>query len=149
MLRRSAAAGIALLGLLGLAAPVPAHTSRVGALEIVHPWLAPADAGAEARIRLTLTNTGDRPITLGEVRTPVAARASFLRDGEPVAALTLAPGETLGPDQAGVALGGLRAALPEGLGIALTLVLSGGESVEITAAIGQDTMAPETLVSPE
>lgn len=141
-------AAVAALTLTLMTGASLAHTTRSGALEVVHPWVPPAEAGQSPRLRLSLTNHGDAPVTVTGVVAPVASEVVLLRGGAPVATVEIAPGRTLGPDQIGLRLRQLRTDLAEGKGLRLVLRLAEGAPVEITAAIGRATMAPETIVSP-
>jgi copper(I)-binding protein len=144
---RASAAALAALAVVLLGAAVQAHTTQKGSLQVVHPWVEPAEAGAATVAHPTLANLGGRPITVTNVRTPVAADATLRLDGEVVPVVTLPPGETLTPERLTLRLSGLRADLPRGKGVKVTFHLVRGEPVEIVFAIGAETMNPQDLVT--
>jgi copper(I)-binding protein len=80
---------------------------------IVHP------AGSDARLKLTISNNGDRTDRLVAVRTDAASSAQLVRNGRRLQSLELKPGELSDPE--------LEVEL-----IDLTRDLRSGESLELT-----------------
>jgi periplasmic copper chaperone A len=124
------------------ASPALAHSYRMGAVEIDHPWTRPAPAGATGGGFLVIRNGGSTPVTLVSARTPAArsvslhqttvtggiARMSALPRG-----LTVAAGATtaLAPGGYHLMLEGLTGPLIAGGRAPLTLVFSNGQTVQV------------------
>lgn len=141
--RLGAMIAAALLAATGAAA----HTASEGALTVIHPWLAPADAGATTTAHPTLQNTGEQRLVITGARTGAADSVRLVRDGRAVARITLDGGETLGSDAVALELRGLRVDLPAGKAVPIRLVLSDQPAVTVRFAIGRDTMDPSEIVS--
>jgi len=137
---------LAVLSALALTAGAAAHTTQQGDLQVVHPWVAPAQAGASTEAHPTLVNTGDAPLRLVGATSPAAESVELLRDGARVETIAIDPGATLAPPQFALRLRGLAVDLPAGRYVPLTLHLRDRAPVELRLAIGQDTMDPQRAV---
>lgn len=144
MIARAMALACALV--VAAAAQAGAHTERRGDVQVVHPWVEPASAGAATQAHPTLVNLGDSVLWLDRVTSPVAGRVGMQRDGSAVDALKLAPGATLSPETVRFVLRGLKTDLPEGKAVPVTLHFRGMEALEVHMAIGRNTMNPEQVV---
>ena len=131
---------------LALAAGALAHTSSAGGLQVIHPWVEPADAGANTTAHPTLVNKTERAITLTRVTGAAAETIQMVRDGETVQRVEIASGATLPGERFKLALRRLTVALPEGRAVPVTLHRADGEPVTVELAIGRDTMNPEKTV---
>jgi copper(I)-binding protein len=124
-----------------------AHSYKLGALEIGHPWAratpptAPAGGGY-----LTIKNTGTTPDRLVEVRSPAASSAqvhemkmegNVMRMRELAGGLEIAPGATvaLAPGGLHLMLMGLKAPFKQGEKVPLTLVFEKAGSIDVELAI--------------
>ncbi len=135
----------ALLAGASLAAP-PASSAPPTPVQVENAWIPQPPPGSEvAAAYFTLRNTGDAPIVLVGVSSPVASEAMLHRtlvmNGEsmmrPVASLTVAPGRsiTLEPGALHVMLDGLRKPLQVGESVALVLHLASGEAIHVSARV--------------
>lgn len=123
-----------------------AHTAQKGSLQIVHPWVEPAESGQTTTANPTFTNVGESAITIEKVTTAAAHEVHMLRGGKAVDRLELPAGATLAPPQVRFELHDLTVALPEGKAVPVTLHLANGESLEVHLAIGENTMNPQQMV---
>jgi copper(I)-binding protein len=123
-----------------------AHTASEGSLKVVHPWLAPADAGTTTTAHPTLQNTGEQPLVITGARSKAARDIRLVRDGRPVERITLDGGETLGSDAVALELRGLTVDLPAGKAVPIRLELEDQPAVTVRFAIGRDTMDPNDTV---
>jgi periplasmic copper chaperone A len=145
--RRILLAGLAALGTttLGMTTPVLAHSYKIGAIEIGHPWSRAAPANITGAGFLTLTNTGSTPDRL------IGARAEIARTVEihnhtmdngvmrmrPVDGIDIAPGATvtLAPGGYHIMLIGLKQALVQGNRVPLTLIFEKAGEVQVELAV--------------
>ena len=133
-----------------------AHSYKLGALEIGHPWAratpptAPTGGGY-----LTIKNTGATPDRLVEVRSPAASSAqvhemkmegNVMRMRELAGGLEIAPGATvaLAPGGMHLMLMGLKAPFKQGEKVPLTLVFEKAGSIEVELAIAPMGATPPT-----
>lgn len=141
--RRGAMIAAAVLAATGAAA----HSASEGALRVIHPWLAPADAGATTTAHPTLRNAGEQPLVITGARTGAADSVRLVRDGRAVDRITLDAGGTLGTDAVALELRGLTVDLPAGKAVPIRLTLDSQPGVTVRFAIGRDTMDPSETVS--
>lgn len=144
MLRIAALAATLWLAIAGSAG---AHTQQQGDLQIVHPWVTPAQIGETATAHPTLANTGEAPIVIERAASPVAASVRMIFNGKTVDAVEIPVGATVTPEELKLVLTDLKVDLPEGKAAPVVLHLKGMEAMEVHMAIGQDTMNPEKVVT--
>lgn len=135
-----------ILAALLLAPAAWAHTEKAGDLQVVHPWVTPAEQGGTARVHPTLVNQGEQAVVIERASSPVAGSVAMRRKGKPVDTLTIAAGETLTPDGVRFELQDLKTDLPAGKAAPITLHIRGMEPMTLHLAIGQDTMNPDGVV---
>lgn len=138
--------GLAIAILLAGTAGALAHTAERGNLQVVHPWVEPAAAGADTLAHPTVVNNGSKALAITRATSPVAQEIQMLHRGQPAAEVTVAPGQTVTPEQFRLRLKGLRVALPEGKAVPITLHLRGMAPMQMHMAIGQSTMNPDQVV---
>lgn len=139
------AASLALATVLLSAGVAHAHSESQGSLQIVHPWVAPAAAGATTRAHPTWVNKGETPLRVTGASSPVG-QVDLLRDGQVVDVIEIPAGATLSPDTVQLRIRDLAVALPEGQAMPLTVRLEGQEPIAIDVAIGESTMNPDRMV---
>ncbi len=136
----------ALVWALSMTLSVAAHMVEDGAVQVIHPWVEPSD-GENSRAFPTIANDGTEPLILTGAESAAAEAIAIVVDGREVARLEI-PAEDVVPFEVGEAylrLDGLSAPLEEGGAIAMTLKFEGRAPIEVTAVIGEDTAAPNTL----
>jgi periplasmic copper chaperone A len=116
------------------------------AIKVEQAWARATPGGAKTgAIYLTLTNTGTTPDTLTAISTPAADKADLhemkiqnnIMEMRPVAALPIAPGQTVTLEPSGyhIMLTGLKAPLKEGDTIPLTLTFEHAAKQDVTASV--------------
>lgn len=125
------------------AGPVGAHTESAGALEVIHPWVEPAPAGAAPEARPTIRNTGDEPLRMVGARSPAAESVRLLKGGEPAEAVSVAAGEVLPPGRVQLELVGLNEPLKKGATVPVTLELADRPDARIELVVGRDATASD------
>ena len=136
------ALGAALLGALLITGTAFAD----GAIKVEQVWARATPGGAKTgAIYLTLTNTGTSPDTLTAVTTPAADKAELhemkiqndIMEMRPVAALPIAPGQTVTLEPSGyhIMLVGLKAPLKEGDTVPLTLTFEHAAKQDVRASV--------------
>jgi copper(I)-binding protein len=140
---------LALAGTLSAAAAAGAlaHTATSDGLQVIHPWVAPAKAGADTTAHPTVMNETDAPVTLTRVTTKAARDATMIHDGDAVERVAIAGGATLPAGRFQLRLRTLTVDLPEGQAVPVTFHRADGEPVTIAMAIGETTMQPEQTVA--
>ncbi|MBK1668575.1 hypothetical protein CKO28_11075 [Rhodovibrio sodomensis] len=131
---------------VGLAAGALAHSASSGGLQVVHPWVEPAKAGADTTAHPTLVNKSEGTITLTRVTSRAARSIQMIRDGQVAERVEIASGATLPAERFALSLRDLTVALPAGKAVPVTFHRADGASVTVKLAIGQNTMDPETTV---
>ena len=125
-----------LLLVLSVASAV-AHSFRLGAIEIGHPWAPPSDSH-EAAVYLALSNLGAAPDRLIAASSP-RANAVELRGGDDTVLkeIVVAPGRpiALRAGRPHLALHGLTRPLAAGEEFPLTLSFAGAGSIEVTVTV--------------
>jgi copper(I)-binding protein len=132
---------------LAIAGIAGAHTQQQGSLQVVHPWVTPAQKGETATVHPTLANTGEASIVIERAASPIAASVRMIFNGNTVDAVEIPAGATVTPEELMIELTSLKVDLPEGKAAPLVLHLHGMETMEVHMAIGQDTMNPEEVVT--
>jgi len=121
---------------LALARAAAAHSYKIGAIEIGHPWARPSVTG-KAAVFLALSNTGKTTDRLIGGRTPIAQEV-LLRDedGSPLEYLDLLPRHPLAlrPGRKYIALLGLSGplALEDSFALTLNFAAAGRITVRVT-----------------
>lgn len=117
--------------------PARAHSFKLGAIEIGHPWAKPS-VTSEAAIFMALANLGPRPDRLLGGATPIADEVLIReQDGSPLEYLELLPKRpiTLRPGRRYLALHGLKQPLAIDDGFRLTLAFALAGTVTVTAMV--------------
>ena len=133
-----------LLSLALISGPALAADTKVGTIEIEHPWARPS-AMANGAVYMELENKGGAPDKLVSASTPAAAKAELhthlMENGiarmRPVEAIEVTPGSAtvLRPGGLHIMLTGLKAPLKDGDSIALTLTFEKAGKVEVTVPV--------------
>jgi copper(I)-binding protein len=133
-----------LLSLLALLLPLraEAHSYRLGAIEVGHPWARPSVSGAAA-VFLALANNGRGPDRLVGGTTPIADQVILREDdGSPLESLELLPHRpvALRPGGRYVGLRGLKGplALDDSFPLTLRFASAGEVTVSVTVEDGPD-----------
>ncbi len=126
-----------------VAAPTLAHTVEAGAIQVIHPWAQPAEAGDTPAFP-TIANDADDGVVLLELETPVAERIEIRRQGRVVKELAIPADESVSFDsgELSLILVGVRKPLREGAIFPLSLRFSGGITIDTHMVVGQSTMMP-------
>ena len=130
-----------------------AETTQAQSLQISDPWMKAAESGMTAAFG-DLKNLGEEDITLSEVTTDVSAMVELhetvSKDGEMVmqrkeGGFTIAPGEShvLAPGGDHIMIMELSRPLEVGEEVPITLTMSDGSSLDITATVKNFTGAEE------
>jgi hypothetical protein len=123
-----------------------AHEELSGDITIEHPWAMPGKAGGTTRVFMLVRNDERSPVHLLRVTTPVAeaARIGFRSIGrdEHLESVPIPPDEKLRMDTSHmwVELLNLREDLEDGETFPATIQFSDGRRVDVTIAVGQDTL---------
>ena len=131
---------------LALGAGALAHTSSAGGLQVVHPWVEPAEAGDNTTAHPTLVNKTEQAITLTRVTSKAAETIRMVRDGETAERVEIAGGATLPAKRFQLALRRLTVTLPEGQAVPVTFHRADNAPVTVELVIGRDTMDPEKTI---
>lgn len=145
MLRHTAKAiGAALT--LALPLTAGAHTAQQGGLQVVHPWVAPSEAGTTAIAHPTITNTGERAVVLTGAHAAVAESVRMIIDDARVTEITLKPGQTLAPEHFRLELRHLKTRLPKGKAVPVEFRLRDKAPMTFHVVVGRDTMKADSVV---
>ena len=143
-----------LIAMLGLLAASPAASADFTAkgLKIGQPWTRPAAQGGSGVGYLTIANVGKAADALIGVETAAAKSAGVHRSAmegqvmtmRPVAALAIAPGQTVSLQPGGdhIMMVGLTRALSQGEKIPVTLVFQKAGRVQIALVVEKTGPAP-------
>ena len=121
-----------------------AHSYKLGAIEIGHPWAEPP-TGDIAAVFMALANTGDKPDRLMGASTPIADTVLFQEYGNrPVAAFDLRPKVpvALRPGGRRIVLQGVKQKLAVDDAFPLTLRFAAAGSITVLVQVERGPATP-------
>ena len=139
---RSIALVAAFAALTLLSQGAAGHVAGTDTFQIIHPWAEPTD-GTETKLFATVANAGETPVTIVGARSIAAARVEIRVADKAVDRVTIAPGDTIGPERLQFRIIGLFRPLEKGGTFPVVLILDDGDAIELRAVIGEDTTMPD------
>lgn len=118
-----------------------AHTSEHGEIQIIHPWVEPAETGSTSA-HPTIVNDGDAAVALVGVETDAAERVELLRGSDPVDRIEIAAGDVATPEDVTLRLVGLTRPLTHGNHFPAEIVFADGRRITVHFIVGEDATMP-------